>query len=256
MTPGSRKEQVSPPDTQEADGSEGRPPHRGHPLDRTGGLLVVKPAHLSSMPLPCTGPGATSLPCPLGFLVTRQSDASLGPPGHPVSWASNTHLLPLRLPWPRVLPDWLQPEDTRVGAAGTTWRLGGRNCWEHQGLGGGHRGSAVCCSPSRLAQRLQLHGASPSVPEANIFQKRKPRFREDCCLPKATGREEGASLLCSGWGLSLQLRVPPRVGGVLAGPAESWGAWASLGLGSLGASGGFCMFIWLRSPLAQALPGC
>lgn len=253
MTPGSRKEQVSPPDTQEADGSEGRPPHRGHPLDRTGGLLVVKPAHLSSMPLHSTGPGTTSLPCPL---VTRQSDASPGPPGLPISWASSTHLLPLRPPWPRVLPDWLQPEGTRVGAAGTTWRLGGRSCWEHQGLGGGHRGSAVCCSPSRLAQRLQLHGASPSVLEANIFQKRKPRFREDCCLPKATGREEGASLLCLWVGPQPTAPGAPRVGGVLAGPAESWGAWASLGLGSLGASGSFCMFIWLRSPLAQALPEC
>lgn len=183
------------------------------------------------------------------------------PQGHPVSWASNTHLLPLRPPWPRVLPDWLQPEDTRVGVAGTTWRLGGRSWWGHQGLGGGagHRGSAVCWSPSRLAQRLQLHGASPSILKANIFQKRKPRFREDCCLPKATGREEGASLLsllCPWVGPQPTAPGAPRVGRVLAGPAGSRGAWASLGLGSLGASGRFCMFIWLRSPLAQALPEC
>ena len=179
------------------------------------------------------------------------------PQGHPLSWASNTHLLPLRLPWPRVLPDWLQPENTKVGVACTNWRQGGRSWWEHQGLVGG-RAQRVCS----LLVSLPSGPVSPASWGLSFNPYSKHLLEEETKVQRgplpSQGHRQGGGSLCRALWVGPQPTAPgaPRVGQVLAGPAESRGAWASLGLGSLEASGRFCVFIRLRSPLAQALPEC
>ena len=114
-----------------------------------------------------------------------------------------------------------------------------------QGREGGTEGLLFAGdAPTRGLLLLRgLHGASLSILKANIFQKGKPRFREDHCLPKATGGEQPACLPVQGplgGTPGLQLLVPGRVrswaGVVGLGASESR---RSLGLTWPGVAGRF-----------------
>lgn len=77
--------------------------------------------------------------------------------------------------------------------------LGGTGWWELWGSGhwplGGWWG-CVCAESLLFADDVSIWKTSGPllILKATMFQKRKHRFREDLCLPKATGREEGAGL--------------------------------------------------------------
>lgn len=163
------------------------------------------------------------------------------PQGHPLSWASNTHRLPLRLPWPRVFPDWLQPENTEVGVACANWRLGGRSWWEHQELGGGGTEGLlfvgvppICPSISSFMGPLLQSLKQTSSRRGNQGSERTAAFPR----PQAGRREPACFALYRALWVGPQPVAlgAPQVGRVLAGPAESRGG---LGVTESGVSGSF-----------------